>query len=178
MFDTTTLGLAQVVIGGDLALARPTTVPTFVPATGNGVWGDPLNWSTGVVPGPTDAAIIPENVTAFVFGPGTTQIGSVTVAGTLDLAAFGTGVRFEILDDSVIESTGSLFVTGTFDSSIPYINALALSGDLRVDGRFDATDQLLISGVDTLLARSTPVVELNDGASFSGDGSVLLLARS
>ena len=151
--------------------------PTFTNLTPDAAWGDPANWSTGVVPGPTDAAIIPAGANVRVFGPGTTTVGSLTLAGNLDVDPFGTGLRFEILGDSVIEASGSLFVTGSLQSSNPYTNTFALSGELQVDGSFGAADQVLVSGVDTLLARSTPVVELNDGASFSGDGSVLLLAQ-
>ena len=160
-----------------VTLALPAVGPTFTNLTPDAAWGDPANWSTGVVPGPTDAAIIPAGANVRVFGPGTTTVGSITLAGNLDVDPFGTGLRFEILGDSVIEASGSLFVTGSLQSSTPYTNTFALSGELQVDGSFGAADQVLVSGVDTLLARSTPVVELNDGASFSGDGSVLLLAQ-
>ena len=159
-----------------VSLALGAITPTFINLTPGAAWGDPANWSTGVVPGPTDEAIIPDGANVTVFGPGTTSVGSLTLAGNLDVDPFGTGLRFEILGDSVIEASGSLFVTGSLDSSTPYTNTLALSGVLQVDGSFGAQGQILLSG-STILARSTPVIELNDGASFSGDGSVFLGAQ-
>jgi len=55
-------------------------VPTFLD-TGDSDWGTAGNWSTGVVPGAGDSAVVPAGVTATVDGG--FSIGSVTVDGDL-----------------------------------------------------------------------------------------------
>ena len=135
----TSLGLTQSIVGGDLVLALPTSIPTFINSAPDAVWGDPANWSTGVVPGPTDAAIVPVGADVTVSGSGTTSIGSLTLAGTLRLDTTGSGRTFQILGDSVIESGGLLDITGAIDEGVGFpgtatLNTLALGADLQIDG--------------------------------------------
>ena len=115
-------------------------------------------------------------------GPGTTSVGSLTLAGTLGFDSDGLGLRFQIIGDSVIESTGTLFLDGSIDCTtvpgtcVPYTNTLALSGDLQIDGELPTGNRIVASG-PVVIARSVPVIELNDGASLSGNGLALLAAR-
>ena len=95
------------------------------------------------------------------------------------------GVRVEILDDSVVTSTGRLFVGGSIDCTVdgvvtvvpgfpddecvPSVTTLQLSANLRVDGNFSAATQVLSYGLYQIT--SNPVVELDGDASLSGSGT-------
>ncbi len=174
------------------------TVNTYsgpAPSIAPGNWANPLAWSFGVVPGPTDAAVIPAGKYVQIKGPGSVSVGSVNVAGSLSVleTPSSPGVRFEILDDSLIASTGRLVVGGSIDCTVdgvvtvlpdpfpadecvPRTTTLALSANLQVDGDFETVEQVLAYG-GGIFIKSSPVIELDDGASLSGSGSVLIAAR-
>ncbi len=148
------------------------------------------------MPGATDEAAIPEGRFVRMAAPGPIRVGSLTCRRrSVGVAAPCTntanpGVRVEINDDSVVTSSGRLFVGGSIDCTVdgvvtvvpgfpddecvPSVTTLQLSADLRVDGDFSAATQVLSYGVYQIT--SNPVVELDGGASLSGSGTVLLSA--
>ena len=121
------------------------TVPTFV-GVGMSSWTNPANWSTGVVPGAGDEAVVPLGAMAFVDGADAVDIGSLTVAG--ELFVFG---ELTVLAPSTIDATGVLWVENGART--------ALGGaTLVVDGQ--------------LVIRSAALVDLSNGASVDGSGLV------
>jgi hypothetical protein len=125
----------------------PPVVPTFT--GGSGSWTDPDNWSTGVVPGPTDAVVIPLGSAVVVDAADDVEIGSLTVDGEVRVEG-----RLTINDDSV--------VTGLFD--VIGGATLVLEATLTVD----APGQLF-----TFEDGDTPgVIEAGEGARFAGTGLV------
>ena len=123
------------------------TVPTFV-GVGMSSWTNPANWSTGVVPGAGDEAVVPFGAMAFVDAADSVDIGSLTVAG--ELFVFG---ELTILDSSTIEATGILWVEN--------------GGGTTIDG-----STLDVANGGQLIVRSSALVELSNGASIVGDGLV------
>ncbi len=123
------------------------TAPTFV-GVGMSSWTNPANWSTGVVPGAGDDAVVPPGAMAFVDGADAVDIGSLTVAG--ELFVFG---ELTILDSSTIEATGTLWVEN--------------GGGTTLDG-----STLDVANGGQFIVRSSALVELSNGASIVGDGLV------
>ena len=122
-------------------------VPTFI-GVGLSSWTDPDNWSTGMVPGPTDEAVVPAGTQAFVDAADSVTAGRVSVAG--EVVVFG---RLTILDSSTIDSTGVLSVEN--------------GGSTTLDGA-----PLGVEAGGQVAIRSSGQVELSNGASISGSGLV------
>ncbi len=175
-------------------LVNTYTGPATSLAPGN--WATPFAWNFGVVPGATDEAAIPAGRFVRMAAPGPIRVGSLTVAGDLSVLPLpvtntaNPGVRVEINGDSVVTSSGRLFVGGSTDCTVDgvvtvvpgfpddecvaSVTTLQLSADLRVDGNLSAATQVLSYGVYQIT--SNPVVELDGGASLSGSGTVFLSA--
>jgi hypothetical protein len=125
----------------------PPTVPTFT--GGSGSWTNAANWSTGVVPEPTDDVVIPSGSTVVVEAGDIAEVGSLTAEGEVRVAG-----RLTINEDSA--------VTGLFD--VLSGATLALDATLTVDG----PGQLVVRE-----GTGTPgVIEAGEGARFAGTGLV------
>ncbi len=123
------------------------TVPTFV-GVGMSSWTNPANWSTGVVPGAGDEAVVPVGARRSSTGRTPSTSASLTVAG--ELFVFG---ELTILDSSTIDATGVLWVEN--------------GGGTTIDG-----STLDVANGGQFIVRSAALVELSNGASIVGDGLV------
>ena len=127
--------------------ALPPTVPTYV-GVGMASWTNPANWSSGVVPGAGDDAVVRLGAMAFVDGADAVDIGSLTVAG--EVFVFG---ELTIVDSCSIAATGVLWNEN--------------GGGTKLDG-----STLDVANGGQFIVRSSALVELSNGASIVGDGLV------
>ncbi len=148
---TVTETTATVVLG--------TCTDTFTGSTSS-VWSDPTNWSTGTVPGGTDWACIPAtagNLPATVNDSdavdGLTNVGGVTVNGTLDISDTG----------NASTSPGPLTVDP--GGSLGGNAALTISGSLSLAGGFS---QATLAGPGTVTVMAGGVLQAGTQSGFSG----------
>ena len=127
-----------------------TTVATFTNAAGGNSWTEPGNWSTGVVPGLADVAVIPVGPGVVIGAADDVEVGELTAEGEVRVEG-----QFTINDDST--ASGLLDVIGGA--------RLVLDAVLTVNG---PTGQLFVDegpGVPGL-------IEVRDGGGFAGNGLI------
>ena len=97
------------------ARENPATV-TWLPTTG-GYWSNPLNWSTGMLPGPADIAVInlPATETVFILGTGSSEIEVQAVRSTGSLVVGGT---LRATSKSIVSGALDVAETGTLNIGV------------------------------------------------------------
>ncbi len=147
---------------------------------GEGAWETPGNWSTGIVPGPTDVACIEGGVSVRVSSEGD-QAGRLVDDGTLDIAGGGSMALADSSSEvsSLLMNRGSLSLSG----ALHVASSLAVDGETKIAG----TGSLVVgagatgtigTGTCSEHLRLEGVNVVNDGvmtfgaAGGAGDGSI------
>ena len=125
-----------------------TSVATFTNGAGGNLWTTPGNWSTGVVPGSGDIAVIPFGTSATIAVGSNLDIAQLTLGGTLNLDG-----RLELTGDSAVSGSGTLFVNSG--------GLLTIGAELTVDGQ-----------VATREGPPPGSIEFETGASIDGSGLI------
>lgn len=131
------------------------TTVTWARKPGNGVgeyWDQPVNWSTGSLPGPGDEVVIPKGSAALVFTGDAIAIASIDVSGALgiDGGTFATtggltiaaGAGLEIDDPSLTSpdfgntTPATVTIGGIFSNSGHFVSGSTATITL---GTFDNT---------------------------------------
>ena len=81
---------------------------TWTNGGGDGSWNNAANWNPAVVPGEGDDVIIPDGLGAATYDTGTTNLNSLSVDGSLTIAA-GT---LNVAASSTFGATSSLTLSG------------------------------------------------------------------
>ena len=126
----------------------PSAIATFTNPTPNADWNVAANWSTGTVPSPGEAAIVPAGTSPYIGAATIASIDQLTLGGTLNVDG-----RLDLTGDSSVSATGALFVNSG--------GRLGVDATLTVDGQ--------------VITREGPpggVIEARDGAGFGGSGLI------
>ena len=155
-FTNTQIGpFAQTLVDGDLVLALPTVVPTFVNDSFGASWNDPVNWSTGIVP-TSGSALVPDGAAPRIY-PGTSvALDRVTVEGDL------------FVDDALTVASLDVPVGGIVWAEPG--STVSVSGPVTLDGEISVRSTLAL-GVGTSVGGSGLVI--NSG-TITTDGAVTL----
>jgi len=133
---------------------EPLATLSWTGAAGNNLWQDPLNWTGGVLPGATDAAII---------GAGFSIILS---SGTHTIASLQT-------DSQITTTGGSLTIAGTATIN----NTLSVSGGLLTANGTTSIQKLILaagtfSGSGAVTVAGTTNASTWSGGALSGTGTL------
>ena len=175
--------VGSAVVAPGVASAQPPTCTDQWKTATNGNWDTPTNWSTGVVPGPSDVAciIVPgtytvtyqpssstETVDSLVLGSGTVgDQETLNVQGTCsDNVTLVTKNTANGTDTDLINSTGHLSLTST---SCGNASTVAIGSTLVNQGTI-SSDPGAGNGGRTITGSVTNdgTVNVNASASFSG----------
>lgn len=149
---------------------------------GDGSWGEPTNWSGGVVPGEEDTAIITGNVTVTLRTYRSVQALQIDAGATLALLGDGASVQLTVSDSLTNNGAIRMFAIYTREAVV-YLgdsSAFTNNGEVRclangqglnlIEGRFDNFGQVIVEAGSTLTFRG-------DVTQFAGTFSAVGRAK-
>lgn len=149
---------------------------------GDGVWGEPANWSGGVVPGEDDTAVIAGNVTVTLRTSRVVQALQIEAGASLALLGDGASARLSIGQSLTNDGTLRMFAIYTRESIVDLgdFGVFTNNGELRclaggpglclIEGRIDSFGDVYVEPGTVLTFRGSVT---QHGGTFSAAGKAL-----